>query len=621
MDKIFEKNLEAIKEYHKNLDLNKIMDYKTSDKFIVETCKDGNKTIKVLKDDKYLYLHSLYNPINESEVFVNNLDIEVNEDIVFFGIGFGYHIRKLLNLYSAEKTFLAIEPTYDIFNELIRNIDICDILTNNKFKIVIEPDNTEYQDYLKTIIDWRNIEGFNFLNFPVYDKIYPEQYVSLNKSTTRIYEDHKMIQNTILAISKHWHKNTINNLKHLLDGYYWGNLKDKFKDIPVILVSAGPSLDKNLHLLKEAKGKALIICAYTAYNSMMKKGIEPDMIISVDPRQLIHETEEQKKERIATPLIILDAGSTELLDKHDGKKIVLIDINNAYFINSLYKFNKKAEILKTGGSVANNLMDFSVQLGASTIIMVGQDYAYTDHKTHVEGSFYDGKNSIKDVKAELFYIEDINGGKVLTSPDFYVYLNWTNDYIEYKKDECVFIDATEGGAKIKGAEIMSLQDTLDKYCKIDRQEQIKQIFDEFYEKGYLFTQEERNILIEDLKDMVFKFEKTEQLLEFGISESERLKKLYKYTDTPKNKSVLKILENLKNMDKEIEDLKCDMKLIEYHFHTTSYNIERAVHTKENEGTKVSNQSYEMYKGMKDAMEETRPLIVQAIKDLENKRRV
>lgn len=619
MDKIFEKNLEAIKQYHKDLDLEKIMGYKQSEKFVVETCKDGNKTIKVLKDDKYLYLHSLYNPINESEVFVNNLDVETNEDIVFFGIGFAYHIRKLLKLYDSKKNFVAIEPEYDIFNELIRNIDICDILKNDKFKIIIEPTENEYKKYLKEAIDWKNIEEFNFLNFPVYDKIYPEQYIALNKSTTRIYDNCQIIKNTILGISKNWHENTINNLKHLLDSYYWGNLKDKFKNVPVIIVSAGPSLDKNLHLLKDIKGKALVLCTYTAYNSMMKKGIEPDMVISVDPRQLIHETEEQKKKRFSTPLIILDAGSTELLDKHDGKKITLIDVNNAYFINSLCKFNREPEILGTGGSVANNLMDFSFRLGANHIIMIGQDFAYTDNKTHVEGSFYDGKNSIADVKQGMFYIEDINGGQVLTSHDFQVYLNWTVDYIEFRKNDCLFIDATEGGAKIKGTKIMTLQDAIDKYCNVDRKQQIQEAFDEFYEKGHLFTEEEQNILIEELKEMAIKYKKIEELLVFGMSESERLKKLYKHTDTPKNKTVLKILDNLKKMDKEIEDLKCEMKLIEYYFHEASYKIERAIHTKQNEGTRVSNQSYEMYKGMKEAMQETRPLLMQAIKDLENKR--
>lgn len=74
-------------------------------------------------------------------------------------------------------------------------------------------------------------------------------------------------------------------------------------------------------------------------------------------------------------------------------------------------------------------------------------------------------------------IEDIYGNTTLTTADFKHYLEWFEDKIEELKDtDKEVIDATEGGAKIHGASLMTLKEAVAKYCR--EEFEIRKYFDE-----------------------------------------------------------------------------------------------------------------------------------------------
>ena len=63
---------------------------------------------------------------------------------------------------------------------------------------------------------------------------------------------------------------------------FCSRLFDKFKGIPAIVVAAGPSLDKNIDLLKKIKGRFPIIAVDTALRHMIANGIKPDIVCAAD---------------------------------------------------------------------------------------------------------------------------------------------------------------------------------------------------------------------------------------------------------------------------------------------------------------------------------------------------
>ncbi|WP_373845633.1 6-hydroxymethylpterin diphosphokinase MptE-like protein, partial [Clostridium sp.] len=82
------------------------------------------------------------------------------------------------------------------------------------------------------------------------------------------------MEDTIIGI-----ENNFTNMKKLIESPSIECVKDKYKDIPAIIVSAGPSLDKNISELKRAEGKALIIATDAVLTTLKNHGIVPDAVV------------------------------------------------------------------------------------------------------------------------------------------------------------------------------------------------------------------------------------------------------------------------------------------------------------------------------------------------------
>jgi len=92
---------------------------------------------------------------------------------------------------------------------------------------------------------------------------------------------------------------------------------DKFKDVPIIIVSTGPSLDKNIDLLKEAKGRALIISAGSALRPLLMRNIKPDFFAIIDPQDITY-NQIKGYENIGIPFIYLVTAASYTVSRYLG---------------------------------------------------------------------------------------------------------------------------------------------------------------------------------------------------------------------------------------------------------------------------------------------------------------
>jgi len=118
-------------------------------------------------------------------------------------------------------------------------------------------------------------------------------------------------------------------------------------------------------------------------------------------------------------------------------------------------------VLVSGPSVANVAVDLADKMGCSPIIFVGLDFAFTD-KTHSKDAEH---TSNSNAMGNLFKVEANRGGLVNTSMGFYVMKLWIEQRI---KADNTYINATEGGAKIAGVNVMSLDEALKMHGKRPR---------------------------------------------------------------------------------------------------------------------------------------------------------
>lgn len=476
---IYDRNMEALKKRYEGLAyIIEDKQYKENGvKINFEDAKDGTKIISIEKNNRKLYLNGKYEPKKFIQQEIEKLgDINYMAPIFIVGLGNTVFIKEILKKTEKTVNIAIYEPSISLFLKLLQEIDIVELFENRPIGFIIDGLNEEETT---TIIEKYLV--FNNLPFlkkyiqPNYEELYLDKVVDFLKKIEAKVRKSIIMENTIIYFSNISVKNILNNVSYLCDNYQARQLVEVLpKGIPGILVSAGPSLNKNIMELKKAKNRAFIIAVDTAIKPLLKAGIEPDIMIMVDgvkPKELF---EIEGAESI--PLIMSISSSSEVANYHKGKKFFFAE-GEAYIDQIFSCVGQNFYGLETGGSVATNAMSLLVNLGYSTIILVGQDLALTGNKTHADGTFKDKMDIIDTSRAIM--VGGYYGDKVPTRQDFRLYLEWFNSYIKSVKDmkDITIIDATEGGARIEGTDLLPLKECIEKYCtkEVNIKEQIEKL--------------------------------------------------------------------------------------------------------------------------------------------------
>ena len=165
-------------------------------------------------------------------------------------------------------------------------------------------------------------------------------------------------------------------------------------------------------------------------------------------------------------MVVCDCSNYELYVLHQGKRFYFAETES--YMSYIYNEGTGGRLYstETGGSVANNAFSLINILGFKKIILVGQDLAYTGKKFHTTDAYGESDKNVLEDYNKYFEVEDIYGGKVYTESNMDLYRKWFESQI-IRYPRLRVIDATEGGAKIEGSEIMTLKEAIEQECKTD----------------------------------------------------------------------------------------------------------------------------------------------------------
>ncbi|TCS83313.1 motility associated factor glycosyltransferase family protein [Tepidibacillus fermentans] len=411
--------------------------------------KNGELTCEYSNDEQSLLLHSKYNPTKEAEAFISNHIHELNKykKVVVYGLGCGHHIKALLR--QTEESHQEIEVwewNLDLY-KMIQEIDQLNEVFSHKRVRIFATDNREI--ILKKLQDYAVKEFYLLIHSPSM-KIIPSKFQKFKD----IMQDYQINISNILAnrdmLNEHF---SINRIKAKVN---YHTLIDSLNGVSAILVSAGPSLNKSLSYLRENIDKYIIASVGTALTPLIENGIIPDFVLITDPSEKIIEQFYQVDNEILTsiPLFYFGTVHPKVISFYPGKKIMLLQKGMELAEEMAVK--NELPLIDTGGSVATALLDWLVKLGAKQICFIGQDLAYTNNETHNPGTH--NYRIIKKEEMSFYHKVDnyFGNGKVLTTTNLLLYKNWFEKYIQKHKG-IKFVNATEGGAYIKGAEHISFE--------------------------------------------------------------------------------------------------------------------------------------------------------------------
>lgn len=441
--------------------------------YIVETAKNSSKTLAIKKDDKVYQIHSKYNPQREAVGQVENMHFINPKLLVVFGLGLGYHIRACLELLKDENLFMVvIEKDVEALRVAVENVDLTDILSSDRIRWVIGVPDSEGFAVLNDMIKQAGITFQLFLktlqifDHPALNKVHGDYHRFMSKCFREAA--HAVIFNygNCPADSMIGVENIMKNLATIMKNPGVKDLYGAFKNVPGIIVSTGPSLDKNVEDLKKAIGKCVMISADSALKVLLKHDITPHAAVSLE--RILHvatmfqELPDDYKEKIwlaATPVI-----RKEAYDAWSGPTFMV------YRAFAHFEWiNMPKGTMNIGPSCSNMAFKILEALGCDPIILVGQDCAFKSaEKTHADNA--PSVTNLNMKQRDLIKLPGNYEEWVYSSEIYNMFRKgFVTDIAQYR-GTC--INSTEGGALIEGSHLMKLSDAIEKYCnkKVDTDE-------------------------------------------------------------------------------------------------------------------------------------------------------
>ncbi|EHS2400272.1 motility associated factor glycosyltransferase family protein [Campylobacter coli] len=380
--------------------------------------------------------------------------------ICIYGIGNALLIKNLAKHY---KHLFVFESEIELFILALSVIDLSEELCSGKIYLVdIEEERVDIQ--LLILFDMKDISEYlslyeMFVNNVYYKKFYEDIW---HKADELCEKNIKVVIRNLGSnsdLSFECYSHLLQNIPSMLESIPFQRIlserKNKFEN--AIVVSAGPSLAKQLPLLKAYQDKAVIFCADGALSMLEKEGIVPDYVTNLDFTDLAMKFFQNKENK--TSLNILSCAThPNLVHFLDNKSVILRD-------DPLYqRFNlNDFGYIGTGTHVSHFSYTLALALGFKNIIMIGQDLAFDEKgNSHSKGfdfgEKFSGEENIDKLKVPAY----AGKGEVLT------HITW-NDYrikLEYlfacNDQKAKFYNATEGGARINFTEELSFKECCEK---------------------------------------------------------------------------------------------------------------------------------------------------------------
>lgn len=275
---------------------------------------------------------------------------------------------------------------------------------------------------------------------------------------------------TIQRFNEIWQNNFNANWQTISRNQGIRPLRGKFRDIPVILVGAGPSLDRNIEFLHNAAGKSVVIASDAALKPLLEEKIVPSFVVCLDPQPEISKFF-QGLDTYSLNLIAPTIVHPKVLSVWQGR--IIFYNKHAPDILVLTKIKEIAKNiwpLTPGGSVLSIAYDFAFQIGGNPIIFTGQDLSYPKGKGYSNRTIYDELNQ-RDIllkeSRNIVFEEDIFSKIIPTNKIMSVSRQWFEwAFSSFNRPNPVtIINSSEAGILKNKCSVLPLKETVFKYCK------------------------------------------------------------------------------------------------------------------------------------------------------------
>ncbi|WP_052429736.1 motility associated factor glycosyltransferase family protein [Paenibacillus borealis] len=422
---------------------------------------DAGNEIFITQDQQY---------IMKSDFDHSNQPNSLKRELIFvIGIFSVNEIKQVIQKRGDGSLLVILEPNSALFNYALNHKDLSFIQASGA--VIFADKISDLPIFLDNLLLTDAIFYMKTIKF-YFTYFYREYDIKTSLEIVRNIKDvvqyktfmyGNSVEDSLIGFRHH-----MKNLKYLTRSKDVSLLKNRMLDVPAIVVSAGPSLNKNIKQLQSLKDKAVIIAVDTIAQRLCDEGIIPDFICSIErgieTYTYFYEGKSYPVDStLVGPLVLYP----KIFEEYPGELVIPMREKVGEFIWLKEILGLEADYsISIGLSCAHVAFGVAEHIGASPIILVGQDLAYGSSKeeTHAGGTIYDDKEIMNSItsKEKMLETEGYYGGTVPTTEIWNTFRTWFEREIEDKNLNV--INSTEGGARIAYTNQLSLEEVGNKYC-------------------------------------------------------------------------------------------------------------------------------------------------------------
>ncbi|EAL5208889.1 DUF115 domain-containing protein [Campylobacter coli] len=374
--------------------------------------------------------------------------------LYFYGFGNGVLFKALLQNKNHQH-IVVFEKDIEIIWIMFHILDFSHELQNSRL-MVLQTSSLDIEFFSnfcssKPFFQFSRIYFLELMSH--YYERFHEDVLELNKKLVQDFKDSILSHGNDPLDALQGIEQFVYNLPQMITHPSYKELLSKRKGISdtAIIVSTGPSLTKQLPLLKKYASKATIFCADSSYPILAKHGIKPDYVCMLERTEITAEFFNHDFGEFDKDIVFVCAGVVhpKAIEYLKDRNLVITQkvLAFPYYIN-LKDFSYAA----VGFSVAHTLSYLATYLSHKNIIFIGQDLAYAENGNSHPDDYQNSANYESQMYEHILTTAYGGNGKVETHSIWLLFKNWfENEMIpNTRKMGITTYNCTEGGARIEG---------------------------------------------------------------------------------------------------------------------------------------------------------------------------
>lgn len=429
-------------------------------------CETGGE-LNLLKDGRYF--HSEKGAFREAEEYFANPDLEKVSVLYVYGVGLGYFFEaaKAWLKKKRRRHLIFLEDDLSVIYRLFETEKGAEILKHPKVHLCYFDEVKALPSKLEVLMNHYLKAKIAIKALPLYEREKGQRFAEVHHEVSHETVMRNALFDEYLRFGAPFYRNFYQNMRQLADSYLGNRFFGQFNGVPAIICGAGPSLEKNAHLLNELKDRALIFAGGSAMNALNAKGIIPHFGAGIDPNAMQYERLASNT-AFEVPYFYRNRMFWKAFNHIHGPRLYISGAGG-YSVSKYFDqaFGIEEEELDEGHNVINFCVEIAARMGCNPIIFAGVDLAFTEMQAYAEGIVEEAKVEEKALMAAEHFDDrpvkrvDIYGKPVITLWKWTVESEWISKY-KHEHPGLSFINSTEGGLGFQGIPNLSLKEVMDK---------------------------------------------------------------------------------------------------------------------------------------------------------------